>query len=450
MPVITFVGAGSMVFAKNLIGDVLSFEELADSEIVLMDIDEHRLEQTRRVAEAMVENEGLDATVRATLDRREALAGADYVLNMINVGGTEPFENEIRIPERYGVKQAIGDTTGPGGIFRALRTIPTMLDLAADMEELCPDALLLNYTNPMSMLCKAVFDATDVECVGLCHSVPHTADAIAEYVGVPREELDYWVAGINHMAWFLECEHDSSSVYPALYDALEDEATYRKDTVRFEMLKHFGAFPTESSHHMSEYLPYFRTDEEHIEELTGTSYAERMPTATYLEGWKARSAERDRPELAVDLDDLRIDRSEEYAARLIHSIETGTQRRFNLNVPNESNAIENLPNDACVEVPVYVDGSGIHPAAVGRLPAELAALNRQHTTVYELAVGGALEGNREKVHQAVKLDPLSSAACSLDELHEMTEELLVANEPYLPTLEWPDSAKGGSHHSAGD
>jgi alpha-galactosidase len=216
------------------------------------------------------------------------------------------------------------------------------------------------------------------------------------------------------------------------------------------MLKHFGAFPTESSHHMSEYLPYFRTDEEHIEELTGTSYAERMPTATYLEGWKARSAERDRPELAVDLDDLRIDRSEEYAARLIHSIETGTQRRFNLNVPNESNAIENLPNDACVEVPVYVDGSGIHPAAVGRLPAELAALNRQHTTVYELAVGGALEGNREKVHQAVKLDPLSSAACSLDELHEMTEELLVANEPYLPTLEWPDSAKGGSHHSAGD
>jgi alpha-galactosidase len=450
MPVITFVGAGSMVFAKNLIGDVLSFEELADSEIVLMDIDEHRLEQTRRVAEAMVENEGLDATVRATLDRREALAGADYVLNMINVGGTEPFENEIRIPERYGVKQAIGDTTGPGGIFRALRTIPTMLDLAADMEELCPDALLLNYTNPMSMLCKAVFDATDVECVGLCHSVPHTADAIAEYVGVPREELDYWVAGINHMAWFLECEHDSSSVYPALYDALEDEATYRKDTVRFEMLKHFGAFPTESSHHMSEYLPYFRTDEEHIEELTGTSYAERMPTATYLEGWKARSAERDRPELAVDLDDLRIDRSEEYAARLIHSIETGTQRRFNLNVPNESNAIENLPNDACVEVPVYVDGSGIHPAAVGRLPAELAALNRQHTTVYELAVGGALEGNREKVHQAVKLDPLSSAACSLDELHEMTEELLVANEPYLPTIEWPDSAKGGSHHSAGD
>ena len=429
-----------MVFAKNLIGDILSFEELSDSDIVLMDIDEHRLEKTRRVAEAMVENEGLDATVGATLDRREALDGADYVLNMINVGGTEPFENEIRIPEKYGVKQAIGDTTGPGGIFRGLRTIPTMLDLAADMEELCPDALLLNYTNPMAILCKAVFEASDIDVVGLCHSVPHTAEAIAEYVGVPQSELDYWVAGINHMAWFLECEHEGESVYPALHEAYDDEETYRKDTVRFEMMKHFGAFPTESSHHMSEYVPYVRTDEAQIEAMTGTSYAERMATATYLEGWKARSAARDNPELDVDLDGVGVDRSEEYASRLIHSLETGTQRRFNLNVSNESNAIENLPADACVEVPVFVDGSGLHPASVGELPTQLAALDRQHTAVYELAVEGALEGNREKVHRAVKLDPLSGAACSLDELHEMTEELIEANAAYLPTLEWPDDS----------
>jgi alpha-galactosidase len=312
-----------------------------------------------------------------------------------------------------------------------------MLDLAADMEELCPDALLLNYTNPMAMLCKAVSDATDVDVVGLCHSVPHTAEAIAEYVGVPADELDYWVAGINHMAWFLQCEHDGESVYPALYEALEDEETYRKDTVRFEMLKHFGAFPTESSHHMSEYLPYIRTDEARIEAMTGTNYAERMATATYLEGWKARSAARDSSELAVDLDTVGVERSEEYASRLIHSLETGTQRRFNLNVPNESNAIENLPADACVEVPVFVDGAGLHPASIGELPTQLAALDRQHTTVYELAVEGALDGNRAKVHQAVKLDPLSGAACSLDELHEMTEELIEANEAYLPTLEWP-------------
>lgn len=432
---IAFIGAGSMVFAKKLIGDILSFDELSDSEIALMDIDEHRLTQTRRVAEAMIENEGLDATVHATLDRREALEDADYVINMINVGGTEPFENEIRIPEKYGVKQAIGDTTGPGGIFRGLRTIPTMLELASDMEELCPDALLLNYTNPMAILCKAVFDATDIEVVGLCHSVPHTAEAIAEYVDVPQSELEYWVAGINHMAWFLSCEHEGESVYPALHDAYDDEATYRKDTVRFEMMKHFGAFPTESSHHMSEYIPYVRTDDDRIQAMCGTNFAERMPTATYLEGWKARSADRDSPELDVDLSEISIERSEEYASRLIHSLETGTQRRFNLNVSNETNAIENLPTDTCVEVPVFVDGSGLHPASVGELPTQLAALDRQHSAVYELAVEGALEGSREKIHQAVKLDPLSSAACSLEELHRMTEELIEANKAYLPPLD---------------
>ncbi|KZN24790.1 alpha-glucosidase/alpha-galactosidase [Haladaptatus sp. R4] len=435
MPKIALIGAGSMVFARKLIGDILSFEELSSSELSLMDIDEHRLSQTHRIAEAMIENEGLDASVEATLDRREAVADADYVLNMINVGGTEPFENEIRIPEKYGVKQSIGDTTGPGGIFRGLRTIPTILDLAADMEELCPDAHLLNYTNPMAILCKALFDATDIDVVGLCHSVPHTAEAIAEYVGVPASELEYWVAGINHMAWFLECEHDGHSVYPALRDAAENDETYRKDTVRFEMLKHFGAFPTESSHHMSEYVPYVRTDDAAIEEMVGTNFAERMPTATYLEGWKARSAERDDPELGIDLDSVGVERSEEYASRIIHSLETGTQRRFNLNVPNATNAIENLPNDACVEVPVFVDGTGLHPASVGALPTQLAALDRQHSAVYELTVEGALEGNREKIHQAVKLDPLSAAACSLDELHEMTEELIEANAEYIPTLE---------------
>ncbi|WP_416840212.1 alpha-galactosidase [Haloferax sp. DFSO52] len=440
MPKIAFIGAGSMVFATNLIGDILTFDELADSEIALMDIDEHRLTQTHRIAEAMVENENLDATVHATLDRKTALEDADYVLNMINVGGTEPFENEIRIPEQYGVKQAIGDTTGPGGIFRGLRTIPVVLDLARDMEELCPDALLLNYTNPMAILCKAVFDATDIEVVGLCHSVPHTAAAIAEYAEVPQSELDYWVAGINHMAWFLQCEHEGSSVYPELKEAYEDEETYQKDTVRFEMMKHFGAFPTESSHHMSEYIPYIRTDEATIETMSGTKFAERMPTATYLEGWKARSADRDNPDLDVNLDEVGIERSEEYASRLIHSLETGTQRRFNLNVSNGTNAIENLPEDACVEVPVYVDSSGLHPASVGELPRQLAALDRQHSTIYGLTVEGALEGNREKIHQAVKLDPLSGAACSLDELSQLTEELIEANSEYIPTLEWPSDS----------
>ncbi|MFC6727177.1 alpha-galactosidase [Natronoarchaeum mannanilyticum] len=450
MPTIAFIGAGSMVFATNLIGDILSYEALADSEIRLMDIDEHRLEQTTEVAEAMVDNEDLDAAIESTTDRREALDGADYVLNMINVGGTEPFENEIRIPEKYGIEQAIGDTTGPGGVFRGLRTIPEMLDIARDMEELCPDALLMNYTNPMAIVCKAVYEATDIEVVGLCHSVPHTVEAIAEYVDVPTDELDYWVAGINHMAFFLEAEHDGESVYPQLREAYHDEETYRKDTVRFEMLRHFGLFPTESSHHMSEYVPYFRTDEDVVEELTGTDYAERMATATYLEGWKERSAERDSSELDVDLDEVGVDRSEEYAARLIHSLETGTPRRFNLNVRNDDGAITNLPNDACVEVPVFADGSGLHRCSVGELPTAVAALDQQHTAVYELAVEGALEGDRSKVHKAIKLDPLSSAACTLEELHEMTEELIEANREYLPALEFPESERTAIPTTADD
>ncbi|WP_224450318.1 alpha-glucosidase/alpha-galactosidase [Haloprofundus salilacus] len=435
MPRITFIGAGSMVFARKLIGDILSFEELSDSTITLMDIDEHRLEQTTRIAEAMVENSGVDAAIESTTDRRAALDGAEYVLNMINVGGTEPFENEIRIPEKYGVEQAIGDTLGPGGIFRALRTIPTMLDIAADMEELCPDALLMNYTNPMAILCWALFEATEVETVGLCHSVPHTAEAIADYVGVPKEELDYWVAGINHMAWFLECKHDGEDLYPQLEEAMDDPETYQRDTVRFEMMRHFGAFPTESSHHLSEYVPYFRTDAETIERMEGTGYAERMATATYLEGWKRRSEERDGALADIDPEEATVERSEEYASRIIHSLETDTPRRFSLNVSNETNAIGNLPAEACVEVPCFVDGTGIHPCTVGDLPPELVGLVRTNVSVQQLAVQGALDGDREVVHRAVKLDPLTAAALNLDEIHEMTEELIAANEAYLPVLE---------------
>ncbi|WP_129113968.1 alpha-glucosidase/alpha-galactosidase [Halegenticoccus tardaugens] len=430
MPKLVFIGAGSMVFAKNLLGDILSYSELADSEIVLMDIDDHRLEQTKRAAQTMIETGGVEATVQATTDRREALEGADYVLNMINVGGTEPFENEIRIPEKYGVKQAIGDTLGPGGIFRGLRTIPAMLNIAADMEDLCPDALLLNYTNPMAILCWALEEATNVDVVGLCHSVPHTAEALASYVGADVEDLSYWVAGINHMAWFLETEVNGRDVYPTLYEAMEDPEIYERDTVRFELLRHFGAFVTESSHHMSEYVPYFRTEAEIIEKMTGTNYAERMPTATYLEGWKVRSKERDRA--TFDDEDLRIERSEEYAARIIHSVETGQPRRLNLNVSNAGGVIGNLAEDACVEVPCLVDDRGINPCTVGDLPPQLAALNRSNIDVQRLAVKAALEHDQDALRQAIKLDPLTAAACTLEEIDDMVTELLDANVDYLP------------------
>jgi alpha-galactosidase len=435
MTKIAFIGAGSMVFATNLTGDVLSYPELEDSEIALMDVDEHRLDRTATVAEAMVEENGLDATVTATTDRAAALDGADYVIVTINVGGTEPFENEIRIPERYGVEQAIGDTLGPGGVFRGLRTLPDMLEIARDMEEYCPDALMLNYTNPMSILTWAIGEATDVDVIGLCHSVPHTASAIADYVGVPAEELDYWVAGINHMAWFLECTHDGESVYPALQEAMEDPETYERDTVRFEMLRHFGAFPTESSHHMSEYVPYFRTDPETIEAMEGVDFAGRMATATYLEGWTDRSAERDAGEADLDDYDLSIERSEEYGARVIHAIEADDRERLNLNVPGNDGLIGNLPDDACVEVPCLVDGTGVRPCQVEDLPPGLAAVDRSAIAVQGLAVEAGLEGDREAVKRAIKLDPLTAASCTLEEIDGMVEELLAANADYLPMFE---------------
>jgi len=435
MPQITLVGAGSQVFAKTIVGDILSYPELADSDLVLMDVDKKRLEPTRRAAEAMIDSGGVDATVTATTDRHEALDGADYVLTMINVGGLEPFENEIRIPESYGVEQAIGDTLGPGGVFRGLRSIPVVVDIAEDMAELCPEAPLLNYTNPMAPICWAVDEATDVDVVGLCHSVPHTASAVADYVGVDADDLEYWVAGINHMAWFLEATANGEDVLDDLRAAMADEATYERDTVRFEMLEHFGAFATESSHHLSEYLPYFRTDPETIETMTGTDYAERMPTATYLEGWTERTERLEEEGAPFDPDEAEIERSEEYAARIVHSLETGEIRRLNLNVRNDTGAISNLPDEACVEVPCLIDGTGVHPAAVGELPAQLAALCRSNVAVQERTVTGALSGDREAVHQAVKLDPLTAAELNLDEMTEMTEELIEANAAYLPDLD---------------
>lgn len=435
MPKITFIGAGSIVFARNLMGDILSFPELQGSTLSLMDIDSDRLDRTVAAADAMLEYNDVDATIEATMDRREALSDADYVLNMIHVGGREPLENEIRIPQEYGVSQAVGDTLGPGGIFRLLRTAPAMLDLARDMEELCPDALLLNYTNPMAMLCWAIDEATDVDIIGLCHSVQHTAEAISNYVDIPREEFDYWVAGINHMAWFLEAKHDGDSVYPALYDAIDDPKTYNRDNVRFEILQHFGAYVTESSNHMSEYVPYFRTEEETIQEFVVEEdydeyFVDWMPTGRYFEHWCSYQQEAAEME-ASDIDPL-IERSEEYGSRIIHSMETGQLRRMNINIRNDEHAITNLAADACVEVPCLVDDRGVNPCTVGDLPPQLASLNRSNIDVQRLAVKGALEHDQDAIRRAIKLDPLTAAACTLDEIDNMVDDLLAANADYLP------------------
>ena len=433
MPKIAFIGAGSMEFAKKLLSDIFSFPSLQNSEIALMDVDESRLSVTKRTGEAMIEQNNLNAEIYATTERQRALEDADYVLNMIHVGGKEPFENEIRIPEKYGVKQAVGDTLGPGGVFRAQRTIPLLLDVARDMEAYCPNAPLLNYTNPMAMVCWAVDEETDITILGLCHSVQRTANALASYADVPTNEVEYWVAGINHLAWFLEISANGEDLYPTLRDAMEDSSIYDRDNVRFEMMRHFGTFVTESSHHVSEYLPYFRTDQEQIDALTVENpefdRVRWMPTGGYLDHWLSNQSEED-IELADE--DYGLTRSEEYGSRIIHSLETGEVRRMNINVRNTNGTIENLPSEACVEVPCLVDGTGVHACTVGRLPSELAALDRTNINVQELAVRAALEKDRDALYRAVKLDPLTGASLSLSEIDSMVAELLEANADYLP------------------
>ncbi|RJT07179.1 alpha-galactosidase [Halococcus sp. IIIV-5B] len=437
MPKIAFIGAGSSTFARNLLSDILSYDALAGSEIALMDIDPERLNKTRKLAVAMVDQHDLAATVTTTTDREAALDNADYVLNAINVGGRKPFENEIEIPRGYGVKQAVGDTLGPGGVFRAMRTLPVLLDIAHDMEVYCPDALLLNYTNPMAILCWAVDEATDVEVVGLCHSVQHTADALAHYANVERDDLEYWVAGINHMAWFLDATADGESIYPALSSAAESDEVYDSDSVRFELLDHFGYFVTESSHHLSEYLPYFRTDEEIIADLTVEEEVERgghtavwMETGSYLDFWLDSSE----GSTDTDLKDIELKHSNEYAATIINAIEMDTACRVNVNVRNQDHSISNLPAEACVEVPCLVDGRGIHPCSVGDLPEQLAALIRTNISVQERAVEAGLHCSENALRQAVKLDPLTGAALSLNEVDTMVDDLLNANETYLPSF----------------
>ncbi|WP_436926111.1 alpha-galactosidase [Halosimplex amylolyticum] len=438
MPEIAFVGAGSIVFAKNLMTDILSFEELQDATITLMDVDERRLDRTASVGEALVREHDLPAEIRATTDRREALDGADYVLNMVNIGGAEPFENEVRIPQEHGVEQAVGDTLGPGGVFRALRTMPMLLEMTREMEELCPDAVLLNYTNPMAILCWAVDEATDIEVVGLCHSVQHTTATIGRYLDVPAEEIEHQVAGINHMAWYLELTHDGEDLYPALRAAADDPDIRDQDPVRFDVMEHFGAFITESSHHLSEYLPYFRTDQGIIDDYTpdeafGHYTIEWMPTGRYFEHWQSYQ-----PDLDAAFDpteeDLSLERSSEYGSHIIHSRETDTVRRMNLNVRNDTGAIANLPDEACVEVPCLVDGTGIHPTTVGDLPSQLAALNRTNINVQEQAVRAGLDGDEDALRRAIKLDPLTAAALDLDAIDEMVDDLLEANDEYLPDL----------------
>lgn len=425
MPKITIIGSGSVVFTKRLISDILSYPELAGSVFCLTDIDPVRLKTAEKMTRNLIEQHGFRANVEATLDRKKALVDSDYVINLIQVGMHEATLLDFVIPKKYGLKQTIADTLGVGGVFRALRTIPVMLDFCQEMEGVCPDALLLNYTNPMAMLMLAVQRVTPIKSVGLCHSVQNTVDDLAGYLNVSTDELDYKVAGINHMAWFLELKRNGEDLYPQLFKVMEDEDVFNKDKVRFEMMRRLNYFVTESSEHMAEYTPYFIKRDELIEQFD-------IPIDEYIRRSEKNLRQFAETKARIDKGEtFEAEKSHEYGAPIIHAIETGTDRVIWGNVIN-TQLITNLPSNACVEVPCLVNRAGIQPCYVGELPPQLAAMNMTNINVQQLTVEAVITGNVDYVYQAVMLDPHTSSVLSLDEIWEMTKELIDAHGSLLP------------------
>jgi alpha-galactosidase len=433
MPKIAMIGAGSG-FGLRLSTDIMAYEELRDSTVALMDINEDNLERSGSYTKKVAEFHKVPTRIECTTDRREALDGAEFVIVAIAVGGAayagSPYYDEMMIPHSYGVSQQVGDTIGPAGVLRGLRTAPVMLDICRDMEELCPDALMINYTNPMAILCWVMTAASPVNVVGLCHSVQGTAGQLAGYIGVPREHVSYWVAGINHMSWFLEFRHNGEDAYPALREAMENPEIYAKDRVRFEIMRHFDYFVTESTGHMSEYVPYFRKRPELLEQF---GLRVREP---------AKETGGDRRSRRWDWADERLQRmlsgeeppelkpSHEYASHIMRAVETGQPFRMNGNVPNDG-LISNLPEGSCVEVPCLVDDTGIHGCRVGELPPQLAALNASNIAVQELTALAVLERDLHKAYQAVLLDPLTAAVCTPAEVRSMFDEMVEAEGKLL-------------------
>jgi len=448
MPKITFIGAGSTVFAKNLMGDILSYPELRNSTITLFDIDPDRLSTSEVVAHTIADFFGASPNIEATLDRRESLAGADFAISMFQVGGYKPGTViDFEIPKKYGLRQTIADTLGIGGIMRALRTIPVFLDIARDMEELCPDVTFLQYVNPMAMNCWALNRASSIKTVGLCHSVQGTAEQLAGDIGVPIEEINYLCAGINHMAFYLRFERKTATGVEDLYPRIaavaqrpkapERGSTTRSDggvaglsdAVRYEMFRRLGYFVTESSEHFSEYVPWFikRDRPDLIEQFDIPLDEYIVRCERQIAGWEAARAAFERGELEIT-----HKRSHEYGSGIVHSIVTGQARVIYGNVANHG-LIDNLPQGCCVEVPVLVDKNGLQPTKIGSLPPHLAALMRTNVNVQELVVEAALTGKREHIYHAAMLDPHTAAELSLDQIWHLVDDLIEAHGDWLPT-----------------
>lgn len=429
MAKVAIIGAGSIVFCKTLILDTLATKGLEDTEFALMAPTTRRTPYVESFVNRVIEANGLPARVWLTTDSREAVRDADYVITTFQVGGVEGFEADYKIPLKYGVNQCIGDTLGPGGVFRALRSIPVMMDLARDMEELCPDALVLQYVNPMAMVCWAL-GTTNVKFVGLCHGVQTTLDLISGYVGVPKEEIDFLCAGINHMAWFLKLEHHGKDLYPILRQRFERPEYYVNEKVRGEVFRHFGYFMTESTGHLAEYVPWFRKNQKALD-LYCDEPAFGGESGAYYNWCKYVAEKYASGDILADEPVELPPRSVEYGSYIIEALETGRTFKFNGNVIN-GGMITNLPPDCCAEGPIYADGAGLHKTIVGDLPPQCAALNMTNINVQRLAVQAALSGDPEHIVQAIALDPLTSAVLTLKEIREMATEMLEAERQWLP------------------
>ena len=429
----TFIGAGSLEFTRDLARDLLTFKAFDDCELMLMDIDEKRLEYSKKGIERIVKDGNHHATVKATTDRKEALKDADGVLITILQGGVDVWRYDVEIPEKYGIDICVGDTRGPSGIFRFLRTAPVMLDIIRDCEVLCPNAIILNYTNPMAMLVSYLQAQTKMKVTGLCHSVQGTAQMLAEWLGLKKDELDYTCAGINHQAFYLKLEHDGKDMYPALFEAIKKPEIAIQDQVRIEMFKYLKYFPTESSGHNSEYNPWFRKRKDLIEKYCthGTNW-NPGEHAYILKEYMNREDTWEKEYIDwLNQETIDLEKGDEYASCIFNAIYGDhTPFNFNANLRNE-NYITNIDNGACVEVPVVADERGITVLGQQTLPQHLSAFVGHSAKVEELAVRAAIEGDPEKVFQACLLDPLTASVCSMEEIHDMVQEMLDKNAPYL-------------------
>lgn len=433
MAKITFIGAGSFGFTRALVRDILSFPLLRDSTISLMDIDEERLKFSKTAVEKIIEEGKYPAKVEVTMDRKKALKGADAVLCTILVGGVNIWRYDVEIPKKYGVDFCVGDTRGVAGIFRALRTIPVMLDICRDIENICPDAILLNYTNPMAMLCRAMQKATSVKVTGLCHSVQGTAEMLTRWIGAKPEEITYTCAGINHQAWYIEFKKNGKDAYPLIRKAItENEEIYKEEIVRNEMFLALGYYVTESSGHNSEYNWWFRKRPDLIEKYCKPGTGWNPGEYAYILNEYLKREDTWKDDIKKWLKEpVNLKRGKEYAAYIINAYMGGEPYIFNGNVPNE-NIIPNLPYGACVEVPVCVSKGDFKPLHVGPLPPQCAALNNVNIAVEEMAVEGALTGNAELIYHAACYDPLSASVLSLREIKKMVKEMFERNKDYLP------------------